>query len=399
VNVFDDIQFYLFNHHHYIDEPPDSDRYESTWVTYPNANFRPDVAYELYQRWTREMLLAEQLGFDAIAVNEHHQTVYSMQPGTTVRAGYLAALTKRVKILVAGTPINLSWPSRVAEEYAMLDVMSGGRMEFGFPLGTGMEYWSNAGQINPATARDRFREGLGIIIKTWTEDGPIRHDGQFYNYRYLNVWPRPMQKPHPKIYIVGSGSKATVDLAADFHAGYSIVFTPIAQQLKAMANFREIAEERGWTVQPDDTIFTVICYVADTDEEAVREARPHIEKFFSWMHRVPNQLLSPPGYVSRDEFLRRAQSAALSEGTKATWDDMVSIGRIICGSPDTVADTLSHWAQEAQCSRMLMVLQHGDMPEWKAVKNMHMFAKEVIPRVRARATGATAPEPVFAGVK
>ena len=96
MNVFDDIQFYLFNHHHYIDEPPDSDKYESTWVTYPNANFRPDVAHELYQRWTREMLLAEELGFDAIAVNEHHQTVYSLQPGTTVRAGYLTALTKRV---------------------------------------------------------------------------------------------------------------------------------------------------------------------------------------------------------------------------------------------------------------------------------------------------------------
>jgi alkanesulfonate monooxygenase SsuD/methylene tetrahydromethanopterin reductase-like flavin-dependent oxidoreductase (luciferase family) len=77
---------------------------------------------------------------------------------------------------------------------------------------------------------------------------------------------------------------------------------------------------------------------------------------------------------------------------------MVSIGRIICGSPDTVADTLSHWAQEAQCSRMLMVLQHGDMPEWKAVKNMHMFAKEVIPRVRARAS-VPQPEAVLAGVK
>lgn len=281
----------------------------------------------------------------------------------------------------------------------MLDVMSGGRMEFGFPLGTGMEYWSNAGQINPTTARARFRENLGVIIKTWTEDGPVRHDGEFYNYRYLNVWPRPMQKPYPKIYIVGSGSKETVDLAADFRAGYSIVFTPIQQQLKAMANYRETAEERGWTVQPDDTIFTVICYVADTDEEAVREARPHIEKFFSWMHRVPNQLLSPPGYVSREEFLRRAQSAALSQGTKATWDDMVSIGRIICGSPDTVADTLSHWAREAQCSRMLMVLQHGDMPEWKAVKNMHMFAKEVIPRVRARASGAPAADQFLAGVK
>ena len=97
-----------------------------------------------------------------------------------------------------------------------------------------------------------------------------------------------------------------------------------------------------------------------------------------------------PGYVSRAEFLRRAQSAALADGTRATWDDMVSIGRIICGSPDTVADTLSHWAQEAQCSRMLMVLQHGDMPEWKAVKNMHMFAKEVIPRVRARSSSGEA---------
>jgi hypothetical protein len=77
---------------------------------------------------------------------------------------------------------------------------------------------------------------------------------------------------------------------------------------------------------------------------------------------------------------------------------MVSIGRIICGSPDTVADTLANWARDAQCSRMLMVLQHGDMPEWKAVKNMHMFAKEVIPRVRARATSAQA-ETVLAGVK
>src|SRR5215212_7754925 len=257
MNVFDDIQFYLFNHHHYIDEPPDSDRYDSTWVNYPNGNFNAEVAHELYQRWTREMLLA---------------------------------------------------------------------VEFGFALGTGMEYWSNAGQLNPTTARARFRENLSVILKTWTEDGPVRHDGEFYNYRFLNVWPRPMQKPYPKIYIVGSGSQETVDVATDFRTGYSIVFTPIEQQLKAMANFREAAESKGWTVQPDDTIFTVICYVADTDEEAVREARPHIEKFFSWMHRVPPQFLSPPGYVSRSEFLRRAQSAALADGTRATWDDMVSIG-------------------------------------------------------------------------
>jgi alkanesulfonate monooxygenase SsuD/methylene tetrahydromethanopterin reductase-like flavin-dependent oxidoreductase (luciferase family) len=398
LNVFDDIQFYVLNHHHYADVPPDEDEFSTTFVTYSNHQFDPEIGAELYQRWNREVLLAEELGFDGVAVNEHHQTVFSMMPAASVRAAYIAAMTKRVKILCAGIPINLSWPSRVAEEYAMLDLMSGGRMEYGIPLGTGMEYWANAGQINPTTARARFREALEVILQTWTEKGPTRYDGDFYSYRHLNVWPRPLQQPHPKLYVVGSGSKETVTLAADYRAGYSIVFTPIEQQLKAMASYRELAAERGWTVQPDDTIFSVIAYVADTDEEAVREARPHIEKFFSWFHRVPPKFLSPPGYVSRAEYLRRAQSAALADGKRATWDDMVAIGRIACGSPETVAHTIGGWAQDAQTSRILLVLDHGDMPEWKATKNMHMFAKEVMPRIKARAGSATDGR-VLTGVK
>lgn len=386
LNVFDDIQFYLFNHHHYIDVPADEAKYDSTWVDYPNGLFDPELGQALYQRYTRELLLAEQLGFDAIAFNEHHNTAYSMMPATTLRAAYIAALTKRVKLLVAGTPVNLSWPSRVAEEYAMLDVMSGGRMEYGFPLGTGMEYWSNAGDLNPATARARFREGLDIVFKAWEGNGPVRYDGDFYTYRYLNTWPQPVQKPRPKSYIVGSGSAETVNLAVETGCGYSIVFTPIANQLRAFENYRTLSEEHGRKTGPDDLLFTAIVYVADTDAQAVAEARPHIERFFSWFHRVPPKYLSPPGYVSREEYLRRAASAALADGKNATWDDLVSVGRIACGSPDTVADTIIRWAEDAQSSRILVALQHGDMPEWQAVKNMTMFAEQVIPRVKARAT-------------
>ncbi|MQA09845.1 MAG: LLM class flavin-dependent oxidoreductase [Pseudonocardiaceae bacterium] len=392
MNVFDDIQFYLFNHHHYIDIPQDADSYHSTWVDFPNSLYNPERGHELYQRYTRELLLAEELGFDAIALNEHHNTTYSMMPAVSVRAAYLAALTKRVKMLVAGTPVNLSWPSRVAEEYAMLDVLSGGRMEYGFPLGTGMEYWSNATSINPASSRARFREALDIVFRAWEQNGPTRYDGDFYTYRYLNTWPKPMQRPRPKGYIVGSGSSETVNLAVESGCGYSIVFTPIKNQLRAFENFRSLAEERGRTVGPDDLIFTVIAYVGDTDEEAERECRPHVENFFEWFHRVPPKYLSPPGYVSRDEYLRRASSAALADASRATWDDMVSIGRIACGSADTVADMIAHWAEEAGTSRILVTLQHGDMPEWKAVKNMTKFASEVIPRIRARAsTAASAP--------
>ena len=389
MNVFDDIQFYLFNHHHYIDIPADQERYESTWVDLPNSLFDPERGQELYRRYNRELLLAEQLGFDAIALNEHHNTTYSMMPAVGIRAAYVAALTKRVKLLVAGTPLNFSWPSRVAEEYAMLDVLSGGRMEYGFPLGTGMEYWSNATEINPTTARARFREGLDIVFRAWQADGPTRYDGDFYTYRYLNTWPKPVQRPRPKSYIVGSGSAETVKLAVETGCGYSIVFTPIKNQLRAFESFRELAAQRGRTVGPEDLIFTVIAYVADTDAEAVRECRPHVENFFEWFHRVPPKYLSPPGYVSRDEYLRRAASAALADSKNATWDDMVSIGRIACGSPDTVADLIAGWAQEAGTSRILVTLQHGNMPEWKAVKNMTMFAEQVIPRIRARASVGT----------
>lgn len=387
MNVFDDMQFYLFNHHHYNVIPEDHERYASTWVDYPNSLFDAEKAHQLYGRYMREIKLAEDLGFDAVAVNEHHATTYSLMPATSVRAAWVAAQTQRMKVLVSGVPINLSWPSRVAEEYAMLDVMSGGRMEFGFPLGTGMEYWSNAAQINPAKAREKFREGIDIILKAWTEDGPLRYEGEHFTYRYLNVWPKPLQKPHPKLYIVGSGSPETVQLAADYGTGYSVVFTPIPSQLKAFASMREKCAEKGREVQPEDILITVIGYVADTDEEAMREARPYIERFFTFFHRTPPKRMTPPGYVTTENYKRLVGSAALADADKAGWEDMLSIGRIALGSPETVAALLTEWAEEAGTSRIIMTLNIADMPEWMVNKNMTLFANEVMPRVRAHATG------------
>ena len=398
----EDIKFYFFHHHHYSEIPPDEDKYESTMVDYPNALYDPVKGHELYKRHLRTVVLADELGFDGIAINEHHNMVYSMTPTVSVMAGAIVNATKQARIQVAGVPINLEYPNRVAEEYAMLDVMSGGRMEFAFPLGTGMEYWANAGTINPTTARARFRESLEVITKAWTQDGPNRHDGDFYTYRFLNPFLRPYQKPRPKCFIVGTGSKETVQLAVDYDMGYSIVFVPIANQLRAFNQMRELAAAKGREIDPDDLTVVVMAYVADTDEEAVREARPHIEKFFSWFHRVPPKYLVPPGYVTTDEFLRRVSDVAMAEGKKATWDDMVAIGRIACGSADTVADTIRQWCDEAGCARVNVVCELGDMPEWKTVKNMTKFATEVIPKLRAGGATVAAGdgrEPAAAGVR
>jgi alkanesulfonate monooxygenase SsuD/methylene tetrahydromethanopterin reductase-like flavin-dependent oxidoreductase (luciferase family) len=392
----DRIAFTFFHSCSYTDVPADADRYGATWVDYPNVLFDPERGHELYKHHLRLFRLAEELGFDGVALNEHHNTQFSMTPSVSVLAAAVAVQTERVRILVAGVPINLAYPNRVAEEYAMLDVLSGGRMEYAFPLGTGMEYWANAGEINPATARARFRESLEVILQAWTENGPGRYEGEFFNYRFLNPWPKPYQKPHPKIFIVGSGSIETVELAVRFGAGYSIVLVPIAGQLRAFERMRELAAEQGKTVAPEDLIVVVLAHVAETDEEAIAELRPCVEHFFSWSHRVPPKYLLPPGYVSTSEYLRRASDAALAHGTEATWDEMIEIMRIACGSPDTVAETLVRWAEEAGCSRMNVIFELADMPEWQVIKSMTLFAQEVVPRVRARLSEVSSERSVVA---
>jgi alkanesulfonate monooxygenase SsuD/methylene tetrahydromethanopterin reductase-like flavin-dependent oxidoreductase (luciferase family) len=402
VTALDDIKLYFFHHHHYIPIPENHAQFRASMVDYPNTQYDPEVGHALYERHFRSITRAAQLGFDGLCINEHHSMAYSMSPTVGLLASRYVTATKDIPIMVAGTPINLQYPNRVAEEYALLDVMSGGRMEYAFPLGTGMEYWANEGTINPANARARFRESLDIIMRAWTEDGPFRYDGDFYTYRYLNLWPKPYQKPHPKCFIVGTGSEETVQLAVDYGMGYSIVFVPIKNQLRAFARLRELAEERSSTIRPEDLIIVVMAYVADTDEEAVREARPHIENFFSWFHRVTPRFLVPPGYVTTAEFLRRVSEAAMAKSTEATWDDMVSIGRIACGSPDTVAETIVSWCEEAGAGRVNVVLENGDMPEWKVAKTTTLFAQEVIPRIRARLAGrapAREGELATAGVK
>ena len=197
----------------------------------------------------RELVLADKLGFDAVVVNEHHNTAYSMMAAPNLIAATIIPQIKNAKICVWGTPPNLEYPNRLAEEYAMLDVLSEGRLEVAFPLGTGMEYWANP--INPATARERHRESIEIILQAWTQDGPTSYYGDFYTYRYLNPWPRPYQKPHPPCYIVGTGSPETIELAAKLGFGYSSVFVTKQRALELNQQLRQRAAEHGHQIRPE----------------------------------------------------------------------------------------------------------------------------------------------------
>ena len=291
----------------YVHLPENHKDYKSLWVDFPNKYYDPKRGYELYQRYLAELLLADKVGFDAVVVNEHHNTSYSMMAAPSLIAAAIIPQIKNAKICVWGTPPNLEYPNRLAEEYAMLDVMSQGRLEVAFPLGTGMEYWANP--INPATARERHRESIDIILQAWTQDGPTTYYGDYYTYRYLNPWPRPYQKPYPPCYIVGTGSPETIELAAKLGFGYSSVFVTKQRALELNQNLRRLAAEHGHHIRPEQLPVQVITYVAETKEKAEQEAIEHIRFFFEDALRTTPTFLAPPGYLSVAELKKRAALA------------------------------------------------------------------------------------------
>lgn len=371
------LQFYFMHFMPYQDVV--QNRPQGQWVDIPNAHFDPEKGHKFYKDYIDELVLADSLGFDGLVVNEHHATTYSLMPSCTVIAAALVARTKQAKICLMGVPPTLTYPHRLAEEYAMLDVMSGGRIECAFPLGTGMEYWVNG--INPVFSRERFRESMDIILQAWTKPGPTSYDGKFFNYKYLNIFPTTYQKPHPKIYVVGSGTEETVAYAAEHGFGYSQVFTPIGSQLKSFDTYRDIAKQNGHKTDSESIIISAMPYVAETEEKAIEEGRDHILFYFKNLLRTNSHLNSPPGYLPLDRLRKRLEAGAIQDA-EVTWDALTSVYRTALGTPDQVAAKLVRWAQEAGSSKLILHLHVGDMPHWKAVKNLTLFAEEVIPRAR-----------------
>ena len=380
MGLTDQLEFLFFHFMPYAPLPTDHKQHDSLWVDYSNANFDPATGHALYRRYWDELILADRLGYDGVVINEHHNTPYTMNPAPNLTAAAIIPQTT-CRIGVFGTPPNLGYPNRLAEEYAMLDVMSGGRLEVAFPLGTGMEYWANS--VNPATARARFKESLDIILKCWNEDGPQGYSGDFYTYRYLNPWPRPMQKPYPPSYVVGTGSPETIELAASLNMGYSVVFIPTTAQLKVFDTYRERMAHYGHEATPDKLTIGVMAYVAETERQAQEEFRPHVLYFFEDALRTTPRYLVPPGYVTVPEFRKRLSGPDVHGS--ANWEELVALNRIVAGTPDQVADAIGNWVTEAGVSRVTLNLALGDMPHWKVEKNLTLFATEVIPRLRGTA--------------
>jgi alkanesulfonate monooxygenase SsuD/methylene tetrahydromethanopterin reductase-like flavin-dependent oxidoreductase (luciferase family) len=359
--------------------------YDSAWVTLPNSLYDPEQGRRLYGEYIDDLVRADRLGFDGVCVNEHHQTAYGMMPSPIVIASILARETKNVKIAILGSAIPLrDHPLTLAEEHAMIDTISGGRLISGFVRGIGAEY--HAFGSNPATSHERFHEAHELIIRAWTETGPFAYEGKHYNFNYVNPWPTPYQKPHPPVWIPSQGSTETIEFAAhpDRRYTYLQTFSPAVQVKRFLDAYRQQADKYGYEADDSQTGWAVPVYVGDTDAKAVAEAKPHYDAFRNSFTKMPLPMLLPPGYTSIDSLIRFAARGGSAAATVTT-EDAIREGMMICGSAETVREKIAAYQEDMRFGHLLVNLQFGTMPAEMTAANQTRFAEEVMGPLRARA--------------
>jgi alkanesulfonate monooxygenase SsuD/methylene tetrahydromethanopterin reductase-like flavin-dependent oxidoreductase (luciferase family) len=362
--------------------PPEAE-YRSVRVSLPNQVYDPKIGADLYHRFLDEWLYADEEGLD-IQINEHHQTPTCVDPAAPIVLGILARQTKKARLLVLGNPIgNRSQPVRVAEEMAMVDVLSRGRVECGFVRS--VPYEIAAGNSNPVRLRERMYEALDLIVRAWTtHDGPFSFEGQFYHHRMVNIWPRPYQQPHPPIWIA-STSHHGVSMVGE--RGYTLgtFFVGHVEAKKIFDAYRAgwLRAGRPGPAPLDRLGYACLVYTGDTDAEG----RAGGQKLLWYMshNKIPMHFRNPPGYIPAVANVPALRSGTIGrdEHYVPDLDDLIERGLIFCGSPDTVFKQIKRFYDYVGgFGHVLSMGQAGFLEHDETLKGIRLLAREVYPRLK-----------------
>ena len=386
------MKFMWFHLMPYTELPEDfRDKQPSVWVDIHSSLFDPRRAHHMYNDFMDELEFAAQCGFDAICVNEHHSNGYGLMPSPNLIASSLARRTTDTAICVMGNSLALyNPPTRVAEEFAMIDCISGGRLIAGFPVGTPMDTCYAYGQ-NPSQLRERYHEAHDLIMRAWTEADTFAFNGRFNQQRYVNIWPRPIQRPHPPIWIPGGGSIETWQWCAerDYVYSYLSYYGHKVGQATMDGFWREMSR-LGKDRNPYRAGFAQTVAVAETRQQAMDLYTEAAEYFFGRCLHIDPRFVAPPGYTT--EATTRvglqsqvAKAAAYSDKFKllpTKMPDLVENGYIVLGSPDDVIQQIEELANNLNVGNLMLLLQFGNMGKDLTKHNTKLFAERVMPKLR-----------------
>lgn len=388
------MKFHWFNLMPWPYLPDDfTEKHRSVWVDVDSRLFDARKANRIYNDYLDLLELAEDVGYDGLGINEHHQNAYGLMPSPQLMAATLARRTHRAAILLLGQSLALyDPPTRVAEEMAMIDCISGGRLISGFPVGSSMDDNYACG-VNPATLREKYHEAHDLVRRAWSDPDVFAWNGKHYKLRYVNLWPRPIQTP-PPIWIPGGGSLETWDFCAEHKYNYSYLsFSGYIRGAQLMEGFWQRMEQLGAEFNPYQAAFAQQICVAETDAEAKRLYEKHARYFFSRCLHVYPGFADAPGY--RTEPTIRAglvtqmagQSSALNQAAALSWEEMIEKGYIVAGSPDSVAAQIEKVIDTLKVGHLVCLLHFGDMPNDLCRYSTQMFADKVMPQMRSKWAG------------
>ena len=341
----------------------------------PGDTYDGEWAEKSMEQTIERFELGDQLGFDWVTTAEHHFAPFSMTPNPMVMAAALTKVVKRAKIAILGPDIPILDPVRVAEEIAMVDTMTGGRVVAGLMRGSANEYVTY--NVNPAESRDRFEEALQLIRMAWSEKQPFGWQGRYYEYRSICIWPRPVQEPHPPIFM-STASPESGEFAARHRLSAGFAFTTLQIASKAADYYRQQCRVHGWEPKPENIIYRLATHVAETDDEAIDELRsagggtPAVG--LSFRNKAVEQAVAGSGYYGRDIETQRARLQSRGEIM-----DRIEKGQVLVGSPETVLKQIERVRDEIGCGILDITVasQLGD----KANKSIELFGTKVLPRM------------------
>ena len=367
----------------------------SVWVDIHSSLFDPKRAHLMYNDFMDELEFAAECGFDAICVNEHHSNGYGLMPSPNLIASSLARRTTNTPICVMGNSLALyNPPTRVAEEFAMIDVISGGRLIAGFPVGTPMDTCYAYGQ-NPSMLRERYLEAHDLVIRAWTEKDTFAFNGRYNQQRYVNIWPRPVQQPHPPVWIPGGGSVETWQWCAKMDYVYCYLsYYGYKAGRATMDGFWAEMQRLGKDRNPYRAGFAQVVAVAESREQAMELYKEPAEYFFNRCLHIDPRFAAPPGYSTEatqraglESMVRKAANAqsliAVEKMNRGlTMADFVERGYVVIGSPDEVVEQLTQLATDLNVGHLMLLMQFGNMDKALTQHNTKLFAERVMPRLR-----------------
>ncbi len=378
------------------------DAADSVRASLPNRYCDPRIAADLFEEVIDEFLLCDDLGMNVLAI-EHHAGINSLIGSNPMLVGVLARQTRKVRILSLGTLVSLRRdPVRIAEEYATADVVSRGRLEIGFVKSGGSEMASAS--VSPVNNVERYWEAIDLIQKALThQDGPFSWEGKHFTHRHVNIWPRPWQQPHPRMWSATGDPETAAEVGRRGMVHVLVLRGPDGTKRAYAAHRRARAEAGLAPVTTENFAYAALVYVGDTDEEGIRvggkllwflntslKSAPQYAKFLPGT--VPPQF-APQIYRTRPkpaaDSLANAEKGVAPASQNAarlttmTPEQAMADGILFAGGPDSVYRQIMDFHDKVGgFGHLAMIGRSGFMTHAESEKGIRLFAREVLPRLR-----------------